>query len=268
MPTIQDQGLCIRHWDWSETSQTVSILTRNHGALRALAKGSKRENARFSGGVELLTLAAFQAIVKPHTELATLTEWDLVELFPALRRSLDRFHAAMYIADLLHHAVRDSDPHPGLFDAALTALRALGDQKSLEASVETALSIEPCLLRFQWALLVELGYTPVLDRDAALGGPLPVADRYLFSPRLGGLVAKSAPDGPSWGVRAQTVDCLRALAATSAEIDAQACRRANRLLASYIRELLGEQVPSLSAVFDLRELAGGPTGIASFTRGG
>lgn len=268
MPTIQDQGLCIRHWDWSETSQTVSILTRNHGALRALAKGSKRENSRFSGGVELLTLAALQAIVKPHTELATLTEWDLVEIFPALRRSLDRFHASMYIADLLHHAVRDSDPHPGLFDAALTALRSLGDLNSLETNVEGGPSIEPCLLRFQWALLVELGYEPVLDRDAAAGGPLPAADRYLFSPRQGGLVTQAAPEGSSWGVRAQTVECLRAVAAGTSEIDADACRRASRLLASYIRELLGEQVPSLAWVFDLRELAGGPTGKTSFTRRG
>ncbi len=264
MPTIQDQGLCIRHWDWSETSQTVSILTREHGVLRALAKGSKRENARFSGGVELLTLAALQAIVKPHTELATLTEWDLVELFPALRRSLDRFHAAMYIADLLQHGVRDSDPHPGLFDASLAALRSLGDLTSLE----TGLSIEPCLLRFQWALLVEMGYTPVLDRDAAAGGPLPTAGRYLFSPQLGGLVTGPAPQGPSWGVRAQTVECLRAIAGTGAEIDAQACRRANRLLASYIRELLGEQVGSLGSVFDLRELAGGRADKAAFNRGG
>src|ERR1043165_665148 len=120
MPTIKDQAVCIRHWDWSETSQTVSIFAREHGVVRAVAKGSKRERAPFSGGVELLTLGEFVAIVRQNERspesLATLTSWDLVEAFPAIRRTLDGFYAGSYFADLVHHAARDADPHPLLFD--------------------------------------------------------------------------------------------------------------------------------------------------------
>ena len=43
MPIIADTAICIRCWDFSETSQTVSLVTREHGVVRGLAKGAKRE---------------------------------------------------------------------------------------------------------------------------------------------------------------------------------------------------------------------------------
>ena len=72
MATVTDDAVCIRQWDWSETSQTVSVFAREHGLLRGVAKGSKRENSRFSGGLEVLTRGEVMAIVKPTAEMANL----------------------------------------------------------------------------------------------------------------------------------------------------------------------------------------------------
>ena len=68
MPAIRDEALCIRHWDWSETSQTVSLFTRTHGLVRGLAKGSRREKSNFSGGIELLTRGQALFILKPAAD--------------------------------------------------------------------------------------------------------------------------------------------------------------------------------------------------------
>src|SRR5262249_54000550 len=153
----------IRLWDWSETSQTVSLFTRSHGLIRALAKGSKRERSPFSGGIDLLTRGQVLAIIKPNSDLATLTAWDLQELFPAIRRSLSAIHSAIYLAALVQHILDERDAHPALFDAALTALRALGTPDQDRRAI----------LVFQWTALVEAGYRPQLDADAATGAPLP-----------------------------------------------------------------------------------------------
>jgi recombinational DNA repair protein (RecF pathway) len=37
---------------------------------------------------------------------------DLQETFPAIRREPQRLLLAMYLADLLQHAVHEHDPHP------------------------------------------------------------------------------------------------------------------------------------------------------------
>ncbi|RMH25211.1 MAG: hypothetical protein D6692_11585, partial [Planctomycetota bacterium] len=95
----------------------MALMTRGHGLLRCLAKGSKREKAPFSGGVELLTRGGMTVIIKPSSDLATLTSWDLLEPMPWVRVSYRRYAACMYVADLVPRAVHDEDPHPALYDA-------------------------------------------------------------------------------------------------------------------------------------------------------
>ena len=88
MAAQHDQALCIRQWDFSETSQTVSLFGRTLGCLRGLAKGSRRERGSFSGGIDVLTRGEVGVILKRDRELATLTEWDTQETFPRLREDL------------------------------------------------------------------------------------------------------------------------------------------------------------------------------------
>lgn len=254
VPTIKDEAVCIRHWDWSETSQTVSLFARETGVLRAVAKGSKRENARFSGGLEVLTRGLAIAIVKPGEGLATLTAWDLLETFPAVRRSLPAFYAGMYLADLVHHAVRDSDPHPLLYDAMLTALRDLADPDGPGRAV----------LRFEWWALIETGFKPEVARDVRTGGELPEAESYAFVPGLGGLVSDPAAAPGAWMVRRGTVELLRALdsgafsAPGPAAPSGKTILRAARLLAAYWREVLGLEPPSMRAYFEAVERPSSP----------
>lgn len=246
MPTIADIAICIRHWDFSETSQTVSLFAREHGILRGLAKGSKREKGRFSGGIDLLAKGQVVAIVKPGRDLATLTDWDLIEVHWPLRQDLAAHRTGLYFADLIHHMVTDHDPHPFLFDALESALMSLRVHD--EAGRETA------LLRFQWALLVETGYKPELTVDAESGRALNDEEPTMaFNPRAGGLVADNgAPTPGRWRVRRETVMLLRAVEKEEAlthEAPLESLQRANRLLASYLREILGQEPPTFRLVF-------------------
>ena len=131
MPRFKDHAICIRHIDWSETSQVVALLTREQGKVRALAKGSKRTSpgavARFSGGIELLTLGQAVGIIKPSTDLATLTEWDLQNPYFHLRRDLAAHETALYAADLSNALLADHDPHAGVFAALAQLLEVLAE---------------------------------------------------------------------------------------------------------------------------------------------
>jgi len=241
MPTISDTAVCIRRWDFSETSQTVSLLTREHGVVRGLAKGAKRETGVFSGGFDVLTRGHVVAILKPGRDLATLTEWHLQETYRVLRKRLEANRAGLYMADLVHHMVTVQDPHPDLFDALAAALGGLAEPGETGS----------VLLRFQWAVLHETGYRPELGRDVETGAALPAGAATLaFSPRLGGVVADE--EGPDrWRVRRTTIDLLRRMA--EGELaqgpDAASVDRANRLLASYCREIVGRDLPTMRWAF-------------------
>ena len=241
MPTITDNAICIRRWDYSETSQTVSLFGRAHGILRGIAKGAKRGKSKFSGGIDLLTYGQVVAIVKPNTDLATITEWHLVEIFRALRERLTANRAGVYMADLIHHMLREHDPHPQLFDAFRESLIALADSQQIAMT----------LLRFQWSILCETGYRPHVDQDAKTGRPLAEdASTLAFSASAGGVVADTGA-GDRWRVRRETITLLRAVAHGESTLDADAAAvdRANRLLAAYIREVLGAEPNAMSWAF-------------------
>jgi DNA repair protein RecO (recombination protein O) len=245
MPPVTDNAICIRRWDFSETSQTVSLFLRSHGIVRGIVKGAKRARGGFDGGIDLLTHGQVVAIVKPARDLAAVTQWRVLDTFRALREHLAANRAGLYMADLIHHMLTEHDPHPRLFDALCSALHGLGDVDQINRT----------LLGFEWTVLLESGFRPQLERDAETGAELPPSTATLgFSATAGGVVADTG--GPDrWRVRRETIDLLRAVAAGKPidDTDAAGHGRAARLLAVYIRELLGAEPKSMRWAFpDLR----------------
>ena len=224
----------LRCWDFSETSQTVSLLLRGYGMLRGLAKGARRERSPFSGGFEPTAIGEVSAIVKDGRELATVTEFALRRVCHAARRSLAAHNAALYLVDLTHHAVHAGDPHPRAFDALCGALDGL--ERPFVAIAEYA-----------WVLLEEAGYQPRVELDGLSGdGPLG------FDPQLGGLTVDPGPagsrrEGP-WRVGRATVEALTGLTAGGG-VGAEVSERVARLLAAYWTTILGRDLPTRDAIF-------------------
>ncbi|MCH2143771.1 MAG: DNA repair protein RecO [Phycisphaerales bacterium] len=241
MATISDRAICIRHWDFSETSQTVSLFGREQGLFRGLAKGSRRERSSFSGGIDLLTQGDVVAIIKPSVELATITEWALGRVWWSIRRDAEANRIAYYFADCIGRMLENRDPHPRLFDGLVDVLDA----------IEGGLDRDQALVRFQWMILLDTGYRPKLD--------LPEGDdddTLSFSAREGGLVMSGSTPG-SWRVRRSTIEFLQQHDATGAlsSGDPETTRRGSRLLAAYLREIMGKEPSTMRLVFP--DLAGG-----------
>lgn len=263
MPRFKEQAVCIRHIDWSETSQVVTLLTESRGKMRGLAKGSKRSSpgivARYSGGIALLTSGEIVGLTKPTSDLANLTEWDLQNPFFHLRKDLGAQRIALYAADLCNAILADDDPHPPIYRALVALLEAVRNPDDRSEA----------LLRFQWTTLVDSGYRPQLDRDVRSNLRLEDRPTYLFDPQAGGFTGDMAAahvDGPRgpWRVRGETLQLLQhfdkqvnveaenarvgqedsvTLAAPPSHID-----RANRLLCVYFRTILDRELPTMGFV--------------------
>jgi recombinational DNA repair protein (RecF pathway) len=248
-----DEALCIRCWDWSETSQTVWLFGRELGLVRCLAKGSKRADNRFSGGIETLTRVEIQVSLRAPERtpgaLATLACADLVEVFPAVRASLGAFHAGLAIADALAHGTHDADPHPRSYDAALHALRCIG-----VAPPAPQRDHAWHLARFLWTLLDETGHAPSTTHDARSRQPLDrTASVYCLMPSQGGFTSAGEAQSPAWRVRPATLAALRVIADQAshgappgADVLASA-ERACRLLVAYFREVFACDPKALRA---------------------
>ena len=231
MTILSDTAICLRCWDFSETSQTVSLLTREHGIIRGLAKGSKRDKSPFSGGFDPATRGNIVARMKPTTDLALLTEWRLEQVWWQVRNDLQVNKAAIYAIDLVGRLITDHDPHQKVFDALCLTLDR----------VDEGHDIDWPLLQFQWTLLVETGYKPTLVNHECEGEEI-----LAFSSTIGGVVSDTGEVGRV-RVRRETIDLLQMLSndQNMQPVEPQAMERANRLLAHYLRDLIGKETSAM-----------------------
>lgn len=226
MALKSNTAICLRCWDYSETSQTVSLLTKDHGIIRGIAKGSKRDTGVFSGGFDPLTQGHIVFRLKRGVDLATLTEWQLEQVWWTVRKKLPANKAAIYMLDLVNRMINDHDPHTKIFEALHSAL----------CRIDQGHDIDWPILRFQWALLVDSGYRPNLNKNGGL------SEVVGFSATEGGVVADTGGIDRV-RVRKETIDVLEILNAGGPmqPTEPKVLHRANRLLAHYFRHIIGKE---------------------------
>jgi len=184
VPLARDRAICLRKIDYSETSQILLLLTREHGLLRVIAKGAHRRTkagaSKFDGGVDLLDVGDAVFIFDPAKELNLLTEWGLREGHLELRGNLRAVYLAQYAAELVALLFQEHDPHPQLFDRLAQTLPELATPRA-----------EETFLAFELDLLRESGYLPELSRCGECGQPVGEGEHAYFSADRGGVVCRN-----------------------------------------------------------------------------
>src|ERR1035437_2239100 len=159
---ISDQAICIRTSDFSETSQVLTLLARESGLVRLLAKGSKRARSK-SGALDLFSegQCVFAGTHKPT--LGTLMEFAETAPHTDLRGDLGRLNAGLYMLELCASLLGEADPHPEVFDLLHNALARLGQADACPQAV---------LAFFQWRMARHAGLLGQWRKSVTCGGEL------------------------------------------------------------------------------------------------
>jgi DNA repair protein RecO (recombination protein O) len=204
--------------EFGNTSLIVEVFSPEHGRFAALAKGARRPRGgsaavlqpfqplwlSWGGGGEVRTLLRSEAAGRPFALAG------------------EALYCGLYLNELLVRLLGRGDPHADLFafyHGALEALAGSGES-------------EPVLRRFELQLLQELGYGPVLDREAGAGRALRPDASYAY--REGqGLVAAAGAAQP--GICGQTLLSL----AAGEDLTPEQARELRGLMRQLLAPLLG-----------------------------
>jgi len=85
MDFSKTDAITLRRIDYKDSSQIVTLYTRDYGKIQTLAKGVKRSVKGISGGIDLLTYNQIVFIRRSRSSLNILTEWALRDNFHPLR---------------------------------------------------------------------------------------------------------------------------------------------------------------------------------------
>jgi DNA repair protein RecO (recombination protein O) len=169
--------LILRRRSLGETDKVVTLLSREHGKLSAVAKGARRPTSRIAGATEAFSYCS--VLLAMGQNLDIITQCEVKDSFFGMRGDLNRFAAASYLAELTDVILEERLPAPGIFDLLLSSLSAIQSGRDPMTVVRT----------FELHSARELGYEPALSRCVRCHNSL-TAPAAGFSPALGGVVCR------------------------------------------------------------------------------
>ena len=173
-----EPGYVLHTYPYKETSLIVESFTRRFGRVAVLARGARRPRSAMRG-----VLLAFHPLRLGWSGSAELANLISAEWSGALRPLAGRgLMCGFYLNELLLRLLPREDPHEALFDVYGQSLEQLTGGLA-HASV---------LRSFEKRLLGELGYAPLLERDAESGAPIDPERRYAYEPDRGPMPVKGA----------------------------------------------------------------------------
>ena len=238
VPLYRDEAVVLRTHKLGEADRIVTLLTRGHGKVRAVAKGVRRTVSKFGSRLEPFMVADVQLSEGRSLDIVTQAE-TLGAYGATIVSDYERYTAANAMVETADR-LSEAEASPQQYLLLVGALRSLS-----RGEHETSLTLDSYLLR----ALAIAGWSPSFVDCSRCGavGPHP-----FVVVQLGGVVCREcAPQGaPQPGADAITL--LGALLAgdwTAAEESSADTRsRASGLTAAYTQWHLERGLRSLKHV--------------------
>ena len=238
MSLYRDEGVVLRVQKLGEADRIITLLTRRHGRVRAVAKGVRRTRSKFGATVEPFSHVDLQLYEGRSLDIVTQAE-SLTAYGATLVGDYRRYTAGTAVLETAERlTAEEREPALRLFLLVLGALRTLTER-------DPSLVLDAFLLR---AMAVS-GYAPALSDCARCGAAGP---HRAFSVPAGGTVcpacrpAGSSSPGPA--TLALMNDLLHGEWDAAEDTDGRTRRDASGLVAAHLQWHLERGLRSLPLV--------------------
>ena len=176
MPGLyKDEGIVLKTIKLGEADRIVTVFTRSHGKVRAVAKGVRKTKSRFGARLEPFTQV--DLMIYKGRNLDTITSADILRSFDEVRTDYRCLTSAAALVEVVEKMTEEREQAFSTYALLLAGLQALG--------TGPCDSIVPAFLI---KLLSISGYHPQLTVCAGCGTDVGLGG---FSPASGGAVCES-----------------------------------------------------------------------------
>lgn len=193
---FRDQGVVLRTVKLGEADRIVTLMSQDHGKVRAVAKGVRKSGSKFGGRLEPTSHLAFQAY-KGRGDLDTITQVEVIDPLRKVREDYVRLTHALPMLEAVDQVAQDREPHVALYRMLVGALRELDRNPS--PMITTAFVLKLCALE---------GFQPSLDEcvHCSHEGPFPA-----FDPVGGGVLCGNCAQYGGVQLSVDALDLLHAI---------------------------------------------------------
>lgn len=197
VPLYRDEAVVLRTQQLGEADRIITLLTREHGRIRAVAKGVRRTKSRFGARLEPFMVVDVQCYEGRSLDTVTQAE-SLATHGDTICRDYTVYTAATVMVETAERLTEEHEPATQQYLLLVGALRSLGTQEH-----DPGLVLDAYLLRS----LAVAGWAPSFHDCARCGARGP---HGAFNVAAGGVVC---PVCRPPGSAAPAPETLRLLAA-------------------------------------------------------
>ena len=240
MGLYRDEAVVLRTQKLGEADRIITLLTRDTGRVRAVAKGVRRTTSRFGSRLEPVTYVDLQLAEGRSLDVITQAE-TLAPYGAKIGSDYERYTAGTVMLETAERlVVEDKEPALQQFLLLIGALRTMSSGERSPSAV-----LDSFLLRS----LSVAGYAPSFDACARCGVEGP---HRAFSPSAGGMLCSTCRVPGSASPAVETVLLLGALLtgdwAVVEASDPRHRKEATGLVSAYLAWHLERGLKSLSHV--------------------
>lgn len=187
----RDTAVVLRTYKLGESDRIIVLLTKDHGKVRAVARGVRKTKSKFGGRLEPLSHVSL--LLSKGRELDHVSQAESIESLRHLLDDLDIATQGLAMVEAVDQLAPDREPVPHLYTMLVGALRTLAEKRS------------PLVVpAFYWKVLAAEGVSPQLDVCVSCGEE---DNLVAFDLDEGGVLCRTCRRGSP--ISAEALDLMR-----------------------------------------------------------
>lgn len=131
MRTYSDEGIVLARRNFGEADRILSIYSKNHGRVSAIAKGIRRLTSKKRGHLEIFSDIRFQ-MAEGHG-IGILTEVETINSFESFKKDLKKVSLAYFFCEVIGKITHEHERNDGIFELILNYLEKLPHEARLKS---------------------------------------------------------------------------------------------------------------------------------------
>lgn len=157
------EGIVVSERPYGETSKIINVITKEHGLIGCVAKGSKTLKSDLRAVTSKLSYGVFTLYYKKD-KLSTLKSVDIIDSFKNIKTNLDRISYATFLLDLAEQVIKQTNQNE-VYDVLISSL------KKIDEGFDPLIIMNIVELKY----LEYLGVMPILDSCSICGSKRKIA---------------------------------------------------------------------------------------------
>lgn len=172
---LKTEGIVLKEMRYKDTSKILSIYTKKHGKITAMARGAYRPKSQIIANTQPFSYNEYQ--LYKGKNFYYINQADIIDSFYSIREKIERVVYGQYMLELIEKSMEEGQENPKIFMLLLKGLKLLS---GMDKDFLKFITI------YELKFISFLGYRPLLDRCVLCGNKNVKNIRY--SPKEGGII--------------------------------------------------------------------------------